>query len=211
MRTTVRLAALCLAIITSACSGEGGFSGENGKAASSQTKKAEKPKKASDTTTSNDAGNSADVLDVGKSATSAEIPSTNQAADNSQAPDTAITKGSFTAWAEPPNPKPLQSYWIHVEVTLPSNVANYTATDLSGRLVGSDGYTRGVGRDSRGATEGIPDWQKVGVDLADKFQLSPGIATISIFVPGAAELVRDTIQIHSDLLRENQSLEIVFK
>lgn len=52
--------------------------------------------------------------------------------------DQAVTKGSFTAWAVPPNPRPRESYWINIEVKLPTNTQNYLQTDLAGTVVGTD-------------------------------------------------------------------------
>lgn len=128
-------------------------------------------------------------------------------------PENAVTRGSFTAWADPARPAPRQAYWIYIEVKLPSNVGGYQVNDLSGRLVGTDGYTRGVGRDSRGALDGafIPPWANLGTIPQDQFQVNAQTARIAVWVPGAEELVRDTVSIRSDLLNENQSLEIVFQ
>lgn len=129
-------------------------------------------------------------------------------------PENAVTKGSFTAWAEPPRPSPHQAYWIFIEVRLPTTATSYQLNDLSGRLVGTDGYTRGVGRDSRGALDGAaapPPWSGVGAIPQDQFQVNGRTARIAVWVPGAEELVRDTVNIRSDVLNENQSLEIVFQ
>lgn len=128
-------------------------------------------------------------------------------------PEDAVTKGSFTAWAEPKNPMPGQPYWILIEVRLPPDVKSYAAADISGRLLGTDGYSRGVGRDSKGPTDGLP--LPLGVDASliptDKFDFNGTSAKLGIWVPGAAELVRDTINIRSDLLNETQSIAIVFQ
>jgi hypothetical protein len=130
-------------------------------------------------------------------------------ATTTPAADGAVTKGSFTAWAVPAKPKPGESYWIHIEVQLPSDVQNYTQNDLSGFVIGTDMYERGIGRDSQGA--GGFGGPSLGQDHPDQFQFLGTKATVAVWVPGAQYLVRDTVKIRSDLLQEEQSIEIVFQ
>ena len=46
----------------------------------------------------------------------------------------AVTKGSFTAFTIPAQPKPRESYKIVIEVRLPENVRKYRVSDLSGEV-----------------------------------------------------------------------------
>ncbi len=106
----------------------------------------------------------------------------------------AVTRGSFTAWTVPPDPAPFQNYAIFIRIDLPRNVQRLERNDLSGLVVGTDGYR----------------------------QLLPGpgprylrtrnrSALLKVMVPAARQpKVRDTIQIRSRVLKEQQTLEIEF-
>lgn len=204
MRTLPLILSVAFSLTSLACSDSSGFAGSSGKQpGSTPVKPKEEPK--------------ADEAEERR-----EPPAESRTADGtpepaeppkSDAPETAVTKGSFTAWADPARPAPRQAYWIHVEVRLPAATTDYPQADLAGRLVGTDGYTRGVGRDSKGALDGVvvPPWVNIGPVPQDKFQFNGQTAKISVWVPGAERLVRDTISISSDLLKESQSLEIVFQ
>ncbi len=118
-------------------------------------------------------------------------------------PPKGVVKGSFTAWTEPQRPAPRQSYVIVIEVKLPNQVKNYTNEDLSGAVDGTDGFHRSIGS---------PDnWEFYPSGLFKKrFEYYGTTARLFIPVPGAEYLVRDRISIRSTLLKESQSLEIVF-
>ena len=53
----------------------------------------------------------------------------------------AVTKGSFTAWTVPKDPKPGQDYKIVIQIKVPETVKRYRIADLSGRVIGTDKYT----------------------------------------------------------------------
>jgi hypothetical protein len=130
-------------------------------------------------------------------------------------PPQAVTRGSFSAWTEPARPAPNQPYFIHVRVKLPSNAVSYNYQDLSGSVVGTDDYRRGVGRDSLGPYGGTKLFPKINSlkptqAQSDKFEFRSGAAEIRLYVPGATRLVRDVIQLRSDLLNEVQTIELVF-
>lgn len=108
-------------------------------------------------------------------------------------PKYAVTKGSFSAWTEPRDPVPGISYEIVIQFRLPSNVTVYRGSDLTGKVIGTDGYEQII-RFNRGQT----------------FNVQDGSVQVRIRVPGAAQLVRDTIRIESKLLREKQKIEIEF-
>jgi hypothetical protein len=104
-----------------------------------------------------------------------------------------VIKGSFTAWTIPEDPLPGQSYLIIVQVKLPKKVRRYRRRDLSGLVVGTDGYR-----------QPIPGIRRGYLPMKDHQ------AQLVIQVPGAARLVEDTINVRSKMLKEKQTLKIVF-
>lgn len=117
-----------------------------------------------------------------------------------------IQQGSFAAWTVPADPRPGQDYVIVVEVMLPDETDQYLRSDLSGQLVGSDGYKVTI-PDGR-------EWNGLGwlrPRRTPLFNRQGEKARIVFFVRGAQQaLVRDSIQIRSKLLNEQQKLQIVF-
>lgn len=61
-------------------------------------------------------------------------------------PENAKSQGHFTAWLEsfPPG------YIVVVEIALPSGSINYQLTDLSGTIIGTDGWTQNLTTMSKG-------------------------------------------------------------
>ena len=104
-----------------------------------------------------------------------------------------VTKGSFTAWTIPEDPAPGQSYLIVIQIKVPTRIKRYRSTDLTGMVVGTDGYR-----------QSIPGFKRGWLPIKDRQ------AQLVIPVPGAARLVKDTINIRSRILREKQALQIVF-
>lgn len=107
----------------------------------------------------------------------------------------AVTKGSFTAWTVPEDPRPGENYMIVIQIRLPEHVDTYPLRDLTGRVEGTDRYRQPIG--GRFASN-----RKLPV-IANSVQ-------VTVMVPGAAQLVRDKIELRSRLLKEEQTLEIVF-
>ena len=111
-------------------------------------------------------------------------------------PGHAQTKGSFSAWTEPQDPKPLEDYTIVIQIRLPRTIKKYPASDLSGSVSGTDGYRQTIPSPS---------------ERNQKYPVENGISEIRIHVPGGGQRVRDTIQIASKILRgEKQTFEIEF-
>ena len=108
-------------------------------------------------------------------------------------PSFAVTKGSFSAWTEPRDPDPGQHYVIIIQVRVPQAIREYRGSDLKGKVTGTDGYE-----------------QFIQFKTTDKFPVKDGAVEIRVPVPGAKKLVRDTIRIESRMLREKQTLKIVF-
>ena len=125
----------------------------------------------------------------------------------------AVTKGSFTAWTVPQKPLEGQPYRIVIEVRLPKRVRVYRSSDLSGKVVGTDGYTQFVpfDRNKPTATYTTKGDDVEIIRMSSKLPLHNHIAQIVVRVPGAARLVRDTIVIRSRRLKEEQTLQLVFK
>lgn len=149
------------------------------------------------------------------------------------APANAITRGSFTVWTEPRDPQPGQSYQIFIEVRLPASLSTYAQTDLSGTIVGSDGYEQSISDDNSGCNidadlpsdkaettdkslglKGHPS--KKALNLAGcnssfaEFVFNPGRGRLSVWVPGGGDKVHDTINVASAVLNERQSIAIEF-
>lgn len=118
----------------------------------------------------------------------------------------AVRQGSFAAWTVPEDPRVGQDYIIVIEVTLPPDTERYARGDLSGQLVGTDGYKVMIpdGREWNGAR-----WSRPMRNPA--FRRSGDKARVVFFIRGAQQaLVRDTILIRSELLDEQQKLQITF-
>lgn len=201
MRATAFAAALILTASVGCNSSE--FSGSGGGKAPSTTKT---EKKKSDD----------DALPVTKTKTDTAYETGTQPAEATQtvasdAPPSAVTAGSFKAWANPASPREDEDYTIFIEVTLPANVSpqSYTKEDLSGNLRGTDGYQQAIERSFApipGPLPIIPPFDPRGI-----FQVSGKLARISFVVPGAASHVSDTITIHSNALNESQTVALVFQ
>jgi len=109
-------------------------------------------------------------------------------------PPGAIVQGSFTVFADPPHPMEGQEYFVHIRIKLPATLSSYSRGDLSGTLVGTDGYTHTIGYDA---------------DL-ENFMSGQGSAELIILVPGAFRGVNDTLRVTSRALNESQTISIRF-
>lgn len=105
----------------------------------------------------------------------------------------AVTKGSFTVWTVPEDPKPRQTYIIVIQIELPEHLRRYPRRDLSGRVIGTDGYT-----------QPIPDRRRGYLPVKEHQ------TQLQVRVPGGDQLVKDTIEVESRILKEKQTLVIVF-
>jgi len=104
-----------------------------------------------------------------------------------------VTEGSFTAWTIPEDPAPGEKYTIVIQIKLPQRIKSYRSSDLSGTVVGTDRYR-----------QELPG-------LQPKFlPVRKSSVQLEILVPGASELVQDTIRIRSRLLKEERELKLVF-
>jgi hypothetical protein len=118
----------------------------------------------------------------------------------------AVREGSFAAWTVPEDPQPQQNYMIVIEVTLPKDTERYTKADLSGQLVGTDGYRVRIPDGTEFNGQG---W--IRPMRTPAFRRAGDKARVVFFIRGAQQaLVRDTILIRSRLLDEQQKLQITF-
>ncbi|MEZ6127634.1 MAG: hypothetical protein R3C59_03065 [Planctomycetaceae bacterium] len=126
----------------------------------------------------------------------------------------AVTKGSFTVWADPEVPRVNEDYKLIVEIRLPDSVRAYRINDLSGRVIGSDGYHQKIPYDSnsRGAVSYTDENLKVVPisSSSESIKVRDNKVQLVINVLGAARLVKDVIQVRSRRLKENQELELIF-
>lgn len=105
----------------------------------------------------------------------------------------AVTKGSFTVWTVPEDPGPLEDYTIVIQIQVPSRIRRYPRRDLSGIVIGTDGYRKYLPGQGRSI---LP--------------MRNHEAQLQVKIPGGSRLVRDTIRIESHLLDEKQEIEIIF-
>jgi hypothetical protein len=110
-----------------------------------------------------------------------------------QVPPHAVTSGRFSAWTEPASPQPGQPYVIIVLVRLPARVKRYYSTDLTGTVIGSDGYRKSI-RGSR----------------REELPLTNHTARIVIPIVGSEHGKKDTIVVQSRMLRERRVLQLVY-
>ena len=114
-------------------------------------------------------------------------------------PERAVVKGSFAVFTVPEEPKTRQDYDIHIVVTLPSDdmiTSKFGRQDLSGNIRGTDSFSYEIGK----------------APFLERFVYEPGSdsAELIVNIPGGQRFVRDTIQISSSILNENQEISIVF-
>lgn len=103
--------------------------------------------------------------------------------------------GSFEIWTEPLCPKQFETYTVVIRVVLrPELVDGYDAiSDLSGSVVGSDGFAKSFGP---------------GTGSVTSFESSPDGGTFRFSLYAGAQIVNDTVQVTSRALLENQSVII---
>lgn len=107
-----------------------------------------------------------------------------------------ITRGSFSVWTVPKDPVPEKSYMIVIQLNRRVNIRNLKQ-DITGKVKGTDGYATGIGSSLKKG------------DVARQFVI-PKARQIVIHIPGAAQLVKDVIEVHSKKLNETQNIELVF-
>jgi hypothetical protein len=128
----------------------------------------------------------------------------------------AVTKGSFTAWTVPKDPKPGQDYKIVIQIKVPETVKRYRIADLSGRVIGTDKYTLDIPYENQFNRYGTKIQKSLRSDKlefvkrGDYARIVDSQVQVIVNVEGAKQLVQDTIEVKSRMLKEEQKLEIVF-
>lgn len=126
----------------------------------------------------------------------------------------AVTKGSFTVWSDPETPRVNEDYKLIVEIRLPDGIKAYRINDLSGRVIGSDGYRQKIPYDSKGngslsyTDENLKEVRVTST--SESIKVRNNKVQLVINVLGASRLVKDVVQIRSRRLNERQELELVF-
>lgn len=127
----------------------------------------------------------------------------------------AVTKGSFTVWAEPVNPGVNEPYTIFIRVRLPDRKWRYRANDLSGIVLGTDAHEQRIPWDPRWPGAALKTKRngegKLPLPINGYLPVKQRHALLMVRVPGARiPKTEDTIVIESKLLKERQTLRIVF-
>lgn len=134
-------------------------------------------------------------------------------------PKNAVRKGSFSAWTIPiaqrfgekpqagDSPRPGQAYFIVIQVQVPEGRRTYKVNDLSGKIVGTDGYQQLIPAQ---AFVQHKSGKLVRAQIGRLLPIIDGVVQILIRVPGADALVKDTVSVKSRSLKEQQTLELVF-
>ena len=128
----------------------------------------------------------------------------------------AVTKGSFTAWTVPKDPRPGQDYKIVIQIKVPETVRRYRIADLSGRVIGTDKYTLDIPYENQFNRYGTKIQKSSRseklefVKKGDYARVVDNQVQVIVNVEGAKQLVQDTIEVKSRMLKEEQKLEIVF-
>lgn len=129
----------------------------------------------------------------------------------------AVTVGSFTAWTIPKDPDLNQDYLIVIQVKLPYNYKSprYRATDLSGLVVGTDDHRQAIPWDRRWqnttSTPTLDGGERLVTPKNYYLPVKNRVAQLIVRVPGSkVPATRDTIKLESKILKEKQTLEIVF-
>jgi hypothetical protein len=125
----------------------------------------------------------------------------------------AVTKGSFTAFTIPANPKPREVYSIVIEVRLPDDVKEFRVSDLVGEVRGSDKYVQKIPYDKDAPYAAGYPVENSGIKVltsSSVLNVEKNRVQIIVKVPGAARMVKDVIKIRSRKLKEEQELTLVF-
>ena len=124
-----------------------------------------------------------------------------------------VSAGSFSAWTVPKDPGPGEDYKIVIMVKVPEKRTLYPISDLSGEVIGTDGFSLeipfGKFRERYGAR--IQSRGRLAFPRRnDRVRVVEGNVQIVVDIPGASRLVKDTIEVKSRMLKEDQTLEIEF-
>lgn len=138
-------------------------------------------------------------------------------------PKNAVVAGSFSVWPVPiigkiggapvlgeagTFPKRYQNYFVAIQIKLPPDQRTYRLTDLSGQLVGTDGWTQRI--PAFAYVKG-PNNIFLPTRGTRSLKIEDGVVQLFILVPGADAFVKDTINVKSNVLKEEQKLVLTFQ
>ena len=201
---------LALVTLTPACNEGESFSGSGGK-----QKDPPQPAEQSEPMPSEDANppqqdDEDNGFDDDEASDSGEDDETEEDDFEIDPPEDAVTQGSFTAWTEPKDPEPGQDYKIIIEVDLKGDTDNYLRSDLTGFVEGTDFYKQSLNENGNNNAGGLFGGTGGLWDAKEEFDVGQSSARLSMWVPGAMQLVRDRIVIKSDVLEEEQEITLEF-
>ena len=98
-----------------------------------------------------------------------------------------------TSRSVPSVPVAGEPYSIYIKIRLPERITRYPHSDLSGVLIGSDGYQK-----------------RIGVSQPGFLPLVDNTATIVIPVVGATRPEADMLIIRSRLLRQQKTVKLIY-
>ena len=139
-------------------------------------------------------------------------------------PKNAIRAGNFSVWCWPiigprllgevkhgtPGefPRPGQHYSIVIRMRVPKGRSSVSIRDFKGTVRGTDSYRQNIPEDTffySAAGRLTPTRVRPRIPVID------GTVELIVRVPGANAYVRDTIKIYSEILDEEQELELIFQ
>ncbi|MCO6454684.1 MAG: hypothetical protein J5I93_05215 [Pirellulaceae bacterium] len=125
-----------------------------------------------------------------------------------QVPENAVRAGAFCVFAEPPQPANGQPYYLIVQLQLPLhvNLRKFMPNDVSGTLQGTDGFRMNLPNEQ---LYSILFGQVVALP-SPVYVLDGRQARWATYVPGAKLGVKDQVRVRSQVLGEEQTLQIEF-
>lgn len=108
-------------------------------------------------------------------------------------PPHAVIDGDFAVWAIPARPLPGESYAIYIRIRLPERIREYRRSDLSGFIIGSDGYRKALGS-----------------PRADPVPIIDHTVTMAIPVVAARAVEADAVMIRSKYLRQHKVIRLIY-
>ena len=124
-----------------------------------------------------------------------------------------VSAGSFSAWTVPKDPGPGEDYKIVIMVKVPEKRTLYPISDLSGEVIGTDGFSLEIPFGKFRERYGTRIQSRGRLNFPrrnDRVRVVEGNVQIVVDIPGASRLVKDTIKVKSRMLEEDQTLEIEF-
>lgn len=213
---------LALSVVFVFSCGETSFNSNGGTNKKTEQSTKEKPTESDDLTVETESITPSEPSIEGGTEISTDISadiSTDKSTDVS-VPDSAVTKGIFTVWTVPEDPRPLENYDIYIKVSgkVDLNVieGNVEGTDLYYQSFSTDGkcdsnYSGDLGSDIFGDV--LPEIDS-GFCVPRVVSSNSAETVISVPVPGAENLVKDIVEVKlknpSGSIIAQEKLELIF-